>query len=374
MRLRVVMGFLSAISASLLILLIGMGGIAPVSAGAPSFPRPDVTGGKLLVEVAKKRSGKRRESRRTRGLSRDRTAKAGIEAEAGVIPPLPDRRPVLASDPKPTTKQAARNAKKSPSAARDEKPPAEAKPAVPFGPPPPPPEWTEAEIKAADAACAKLLGGTPMAFEKLPPIREGVCGDPAPILLKGFSDAPNLSVRPPATVNCKLTAALRKWFTDVVQPRAKELLHANVIRLNNASAYVCRTRYSDPTQRMSEHAYANAFDVSEFITAKGERITVLEHWNAGDERAQFLKDIHAGACKIFGTTLGPEANEAHRNHFHFDMAKRRGGGLCDFPAGRREEARKTPVFPTVVPAAQRNAPPVPKPRADAAPQAKTSTR
>lgn len=43
---------------------------------------------------------------------------------------------------------------------------------------------------------------------------------------------------------------------------------------------------------------------------------------------RFLKRIHADACKYFGTVLGPEANEAHRDHFHFDMAPRRRSNYC----------------------------------------------
>lgn len=45
--------------------------------------------------------------------------------------------------------------------------------------------------------------------------------------------------------------------------------------------------------------------------------------------ARFLHQIHASACRIFGTTLGPEANEAHRNHFHVDMAERKVRKICD---------------------------------------------
>jgi hypothetical protein len=41
-----------------------------------------------------------------------------------------------------------------------------------------------------------------------------------------------------------------------------------------------------------------------------------------DGRMLFLKGAHASACRTFGTVLGPEANNAHRNHFHVDMAKR----------------------------------------------------
>jgi hypothetical protein len=45
--------------------------------------------------------------------------------------------------------------------------------------------------------------------------------------------------------------------------------------------------------------------------------------------ATFLKRLHHGACSVFGTVLGPEANEAHRDHFHLDMKERKGGaGIC----------------------------------------------
>ncbi|MDX2308229.1 MAG: extensin family protein [Hyphomicrobium sp.] len=44
---------------------------------------------------------------------------------------------------------------------------------------------------------------------------------------------------------------------------------------------------------------------------------------------KFLKAAHASACRIFGTTLGPEANNAHRNHFHVDMAPRTHTKICE---------------------------------------------
>lgn len=45
--------------------------------------------------------------------------------------------------------------------------------------------------------------------------------------------------------------------------------------------------------------------------------------------SHFLHEVHAAGCRIFGTTLGPEANEAHRNHFHVDMAERKVRKICD---------------------------------------------
>lgn len=48
-----------------------------------------------------------------------------------------------------------------------------------------------------------------------------------------------------------------------------------------------------------------------------------------DKKTQFLREVHASACKVFGTILGPEANNAHRNHFHVDMAKRARASFCE---------------------------------------------
>ena len=46
-------------------------------------------------------------------------------------------------------------------------------------------------------------------------------------------------------------------------------------------------------------------------------------------KARFLREAHTAACKIFGTTLGPETNLAHKNHFHLDMAERTRGNYCE---------------------------------------------
>lgn len=43
------------------------------------------------------------------------------------------------------------------------------------------------------------------------------------------------------------------------------------------------------------------------------------------KEATFLKRLHDGSCSVFTTVLGPETNEAHRDHFHLDMKVREGG-------------------------------------------------
>ncbi len=46
-------------------------------------------------------------------------------------------------------------------------------------------------------------------------------------------------------------------------------------------------------------------------------------------KTDFLRAAHVSACRIFGTVLGPEANAAHRNHFHVDMAPRVLKTVCE---------------------------------------------
>jgi hypothetical protein len=44
---------------------------------------------------------------------------------------------------------------------------------------------------------------------------------------------------------------------------------------------------------------------------------------------KFLRAVHEAACGIFGTVLGPEANDAHKDHFHLDMKARRRSAFCE---------------------------------------------
>jgi hypothetical protein len=51
--------------------------------------------------------------------------------------------------------------------------------------------------------------------------------------------------------------------------------------------------------------------------------------NPDPQLKAFLHEAHKAACRIFGTTLGPEANDDHLNHFHIDMAQRKFTKICD---------------------------------------------
>lgn len=306
-----------------------------------------------------------------------------------------------------------------------------------------PATWTQAEIAAAKAECEKLTKGLSAEIRYLPPIRQGQCGAAQPVEVKSLGSGQKVTLVPPAIMNCRMVAMLTRWIDTSVQPKAKAMLGRPIVRLTNASAYVCRNRYNAKDQKLSEHAKANALDVSGFVTSDGREIAVATFWGptmaeieaqrlaeaekaaaaklaqqqsassapgagvavedasawaantdpgdtastappppeqpAGKAKGQskaklpkpiglgalvkgeplvaagsktdrkrkrgtlvarpaelapktpegkFLQAVHAEACATFGTVLGPEANHAHHDHLHLDLAPRRSTNFC----------------------------------------------
>lgn len=251
--------------------------------------------------------------------------------------------------------------------------------------------WTQAELANGLRKCLLLLAPIAADVDLAEPIKKGACGSPALLEVRGLGSDKKVTFRPAPTMNCHLAAGLSRWVETVLQPAAREVLGSPVTRIIGASSYACRNIYNNPKLSLSEHATGNAIDIVGFATADGRTIKVYNHWGptkrdiakakkkheaakaaaakaaaakktkpkTGDKatihkarlkvenkpaapepdkngllapaktkEAAFLKRLHKGACKIFGTTLGPELNEPHRNHFHFDMKQRRLRSVC----------------------------------------------
>jgi hypothetical protein len=218
--------------------------------------------------------------------------------------------------------------------------------------------WSAAEIIGAFEECNLLLEPLGAAFDISKPIRTAQCGAAAPILLRRVA---GVEIAPPTIVNCRVAAKLHEWIKTRLQPLAQRVLGAGITRIISASGYSCRSRVGNTSGKQSEHSYANAFDVAAFTTRDDRTIDVLSAWGptARDLQAQaqvpaqadivggdarplidaggegtaqktfFLRKVHESACGIFTTVLGPEANEAHRNHLHLDLAQRRISALCE---------------------------------------------
>jgi hypothetical protein len=126
-------------------------------------------------------------------------------------------------------------------------------------------------------------------------------------------------------ITCALAGNFAAWVQNAAQPAARQVFDQAVVRVETFGTYSCRNIYGGRSGRLSEHAHANAIDVSAFVLADGRRITLLDGWR-GDARDQrFLRLIHTSACRRFPTVLSPDYNAAHANHFHFDMS---GRGFC----------------------------------------------
>lgn len=122
-------------------------------------------------------------------------------------------------------------------------------------------------------------------------------------------------------MTCPLAANFAAWAKHAVLPAGKQYLASDVVRIETFGTYSCRNVNGGRSGKLSEHAFGNAVDVSAFIMRDGRRISVLSGWHGSSSEREFLRRLHQSACKRFGTVLGPDYNNAHANHFHFDMGK-----------------------------------------------------
>ncbi len=127
-------------------------------------------------------------------------------------------------------------------------------------------------------------------------------------------------------IRCPAARAMIGWVRHGIRPAARQILGSDVVRIDSYGTYVCRGIVGGGSRaagRVSEHGLANAVDIAAFVLADGRRISVQRDWNGSDPAArEFLRVVHRSACKRFVTTLGPEYNAAHYNHFHMDMGGR----------------------------------------------------
>lgn len=177
-------------------------------------------------------------------------------------------------------------------------------------------------LASDDAACFAVFDRSGAGYLRRPAVGEGACRASQRLILTGNSLVPTM--RPAnAAPGCAVTAAMALWTRDVVQPAAERHFGQRVVELENLGSYNCRTIAGSAAQ--SEHSTANAIDISGFILADGTRITLINDWQPGDRRSEFLHAVRDGSCGLFSTVLSPDHNAAHADHFHFDMAARTAG-------------------------------------------------
>ncbi|WP_288442028.1 extensin family protein [uncultured Pseudomonas sp.] len=121
--------------------------------------------------------------------------------------------------------------------------------------------------------------------------------------------------------SCPLAVAYALFERHGLQVVAQQVLGQPVVQVDHLGSFACRNIYNRKQGRLSEHATANALDISGFRLQGGQRIVLAQDWQAGGQKGDFLRRVHRAACDSFSTVLGPDYNAAHHNHFHLDMGR-----------------------------------------------------
>jgi hypothetical protein len=221
-------------------------------------------------------------------------------------------------------------------------PSAQAAPAAPVEPAPPvaqpTPSAPSVAAPVADAkalaklrwsACPALMSGA-VAGRLGEPVADGECGVDSPVLVTAIG---GVTLSAESTMTCAMATAFAT-YVPAVEAAAREFMGSPLKQLVAGSGYECRNRNRAQGGKLSQHAFANAMDISAFALADGRSVSVEGDWpqpvNAGKEgppvaqrastaQAKFLAAIHAAACPLFTTVLGPDADMEHADHIHLDL-------------------------------------------------------
>ena len=196
---------------------------------------------------------------------------------------------------------------------------------------------SEAPVKAGPASTAPILqsaegrqclvdlGKSGARFSPLPDkLQAGGCSTSNTVSLDQLAgDGGSFGVTNLPSIACPVANDFAAWARFGVDRAARQILGSGLARIETFGSYACRNVAG--TNRLSAHSRAHAVDVSGFVLADGRRITVKEGWSASREEREFLRTVHASACKRFGTVLGPDYNAAHRDHLHLEFGS---GSFC----------------------------------------------
>jgi hypothetical protein len=109
-----------------------------------------------------------------------------------------------------------------------------------------------------------------------------------------------------------------------VQKLAVADLGHYVVRIDHLGAYSCRAN-TGRRDRLSEHAYGLAIDISGFRLSDGTSVSVERDWSQPGPKRNFLHHLASAACGYFSVVLTPDSNADHFNHMHLDIGPDR---LC----------------------------------------------
>jgi len=121
-----------------------------------------------------------------------------------------------------------------------------------------------------------------------------------------------------ATMQCPLALGSHIWMGEIDRA-AQDIFGESLKHVHHVGTYSCRRQRGNSSGAWSEHAFANAWDITGFTLTNGDVISVLKDWDGEPDKKRFLRSVRNSACRIFRVTLSPDYNAAHKDHFHLDM-------------------------------------------------------
>ncbi len=181
-----------------------------------------------------------------------------------------------------------------------------------------------AEVASDEALCLAALSEARVSYRSLPPrVDSPVCGIEQRLVLSRLGQV-ELA---PVETRCDVALRMAMWTYHDLGPAVQKHFGDTLGTIEHLSSYNCRAIRTPQGSggQMSTHATAEAIDVTGFRLKNGAHVQLTRDWDGTGPAASFLKDARDGACRWFPTTLGPEFNTLHADHFHLQS---RGRGTC----------------------------------------------
>ena len=163
--------------------------------------------------------------------------------------------------------------------------------------------------------CLNALSETDLSWRRVADIDgRGRCGVAGAVRVTGGA---GIQYSQAITLTCEMAHRVHLYQSHDVQRAAQRRFGQSVTGMETISGYSCRTIRG--TDRLSQHGLGKAIDIRGVTLADGRRIALPAAWNAGGAAEAFMQDMHRAGCARFHGALGPEADKAHADHFHFDI-------------------------------------------------------
>ena len=125
------------------------------------------------------------------------------------------------------------------------------------------------------AACRAILKATAFRFKAVAP-RASTPGCELDNVVR--IDRTDTAVSASFMLSCPAAVSLAIWELHTVQPAAQRIFGEPVERIEHLGSYACRNVYHREHAPRSQHATANAIDISGFELRGGRRVSIGRDW------------------------------------------------------------------------------------------------